>query len=148
MEKEIGRRSFFIKIFQYVSGISVVAFLGHILYRYLVPFYRKKKPSQKMFIGFIDEVGIGLSKGFHTPEGEHYLLVRKTKEHLVAYSSRCPHLGCRVRWEGKKKRFFCPCHNGIFDEKGIAIAGPPAKAGQRLAKLSLEIKNGVVYGVF
>nr|MBC8425653.1 Rieske 2Fe-2S domain-containing protein [bacterium] len=57
------------------------------------------------------------------------------------------HLGCQVYWEEDNNRFFCPCHSGVFDPQGIAIAGPPADAGQRLAEVPLKVDQvaGVLY---
>ena len=50
-----------------------------------------------------------------------------------------------MRWEGDENRFFCPCHRGVFDEDGLATAGPPADAGQRLAEVPLRVDAGVLY---
>jgi Rieske Fe-S protein len=75
------------------------------------------------------------------------ILIKRDAKQLRAFNSTCPHLGCRVHWESDRKRFFCPCHNGVFDEDGVAIEGPPAAAGQSLASLPLEVdsRSGVVY---
>ena len=39
----------------------------------------------------------------------------------------CTHLGCVPKYESHVKKFICPCHNGQFDQNGIAIAGPVSK---------------------
>lgn len=62
-----------------------------------------------------------------------------------ALSSVCPHLGCRVHWESQNRRFFCPCHNGVFDAEGKATAGPPADGGQKLANYSLAIEKHLLF---
>jgi Rieske Fe-S protein len=62
-----------------------------------------------------------------------------------ALSSTCPHLGCQVHWEPHNDRFFCPCHNGVFDPSGKATAGPPAEASQSLPTYSLRIENSLLY---
>ena len=49
-------------------------------------------------------------------------------DRFEAYSSTCPHLGCRVHWESEEGNFFCPCHRGVFDERGVGVSGPPADA--------------------
>ena len=64
---------------------------------------------------------------------------------FVAFSSICPHLGCQVNWELQNDRFFCPCHNGVFDRDGNATGGPPAAAGQRLPRYPLKIENGLLF---
>lgn len=55
---------------------------------------------------------------------------------LLAVSARCPHLACRVRWEAGEPenaqtepahnfgRFFCPCHDSVFNAAGIRYSGP------------------------
>lgn len=53
------------------------------------------------------------------------VLVLRTSESLRAFSLICTHLGCIVQWQADKKEFYCPCHDGRFDEFGDVIAGPP-----------------------
>jgi Rieske Fe-S protein len=57
---------------------------------------------------------------------------------VVALSNTCPHLGCKVHWEIRNQRFFCPCHQGVFDSDGVATAGPPAAEGKNLKKFSIR----------
>ena len=64
---------------------------------------------------------------------------------FLALSSVCPHLGCQVFWEAAKDRFFCPCHNGVFDSSGTATAGPPADANQSLTQYPTKIANEALY---
>jgi cytochrome b6-f complex iron-sulfur subunit len=52
-------------------------------------------------------------------------LVLRTSESLRAFSLVCTHLGCIVQWQGDKKEFYCPCHDGRYDEFGDVLAGPP-----------------------
>lgn len=44
---------------------------------------------------------------------------------FIAMSNICTHLGCRVRWIGDERIFFCPCHNGVFGPDGEVLDGPP-----------------------
>jgi cytochrome b6-f complex iron-sulfur subunit len=53
------------------------------------------------------------------------VLVLRTRESLRAFSLVCTHLGCLVEWQKDKKEFYCPCHDGRFDEFGDVLAGPP-----------------------
>ncbi|MCX6030927.1 MAG: Rieske (2Fe-2S) protein [Chloroflexi bacterium] len=53
------------------------------------------------------------------------VLVLRTAEGLRAFALICTHLGCIVQWQEGKKEFFCPCHQGIFDQFGEVISGPP-----------------------
>jgi menaquinol-cytochrome c reductase iron-sulfur subunit len=55
-----------------------------------------------------------------------YVLTQDGRE-FIAMSNICTHLGCRVRWVGDQGRFFCPCHNAVFDKDGAVVAGPPPR---------------------
>jgi len=52
-------------------------------------------------------------------------MVIRTPESIRAFSLICTHLGCIVEWQADKKEFYCPCHDGRFDEFGEVLAGPP-----------------------
>jgi len=52
-------------------------------------------------------------------------IVLRTAESIRAFSLVCTHLGCTVQWQADKKEFYCPCHDGRFDEFGEVLAGPP-----------------------
>lgn len=41
---------------------------------------------------------------------------------IDAYSSVCPHLGCRIRVDAGNSSFVCPCHRGVFDLHGQPIS--------------------------
>ncbi|HEY7714515.1 MAG TPA: Rieske (2Fe-2S) protein [Candidatus Binatia bacterium] len=112
---------------------------------FLIP-QRLAPRTRRIFAGQLDEFQVGTLKTLLDLQGNEILIKRDAKQ-LRAFNSTCPHLGCRVHWESDRKRFFCPCHNGVFDEDGVAIEGPPAAAGQSLASLPLEVdsRSGVVY---
>lgn len=45
----------------------------------------------------------------------------------VAYSGKCPHLGCGYKWRSHKllgQVFLCPCHLSIYDASGKVLDGP------------------------
>jgi len=112
---------------------------------FLIP--RRLAPrTRRIFAGQIDQFEVGAIKSVLDLQGNEILIKRDAQE-LRAFNSTCPHLGCRVHWENDRKRFFCPCHNGAFDQNGVATEGPPAAAGQSLATLPLEVdsRSGVVY---
>lgn len=71
---------------------------------------------------------------FRSPEGE-----------IIVYSPICPHLGCGYRWEDDKQRFFCPCHNSVFDLSGRVIAGP---APRPLDTLPAKIEQGQLFIIY
>lgn len=39
-------------------------------------------------------------------------------------STRCPHLGCQLEWNGDEKTWDCPCHGSRFDFRGNLIDNP------------------------
>jgi Rieske Fe-S protein len=92
---------------------------------------------------------VGDSVRYEGPSGETINIARQARtgsvDDFVALSSTCPHLGCQVRWEPQNDRFFCPCHNGVFNPSGVATGGPPGEAGQRLAEYPLKIEHGLLH---
>lgn len=94
-------------------------------------------------------VEVGEAVRYRGPSGETITIARRARngdaDDFIALSSTCPHLGCQVRWEGQNNRFFCPCHNGVFDPTGKAIAGPPGEAGQSLPRYDLRVENGILH---
>lgn len=94
----------------------------------------------------VDELPIGGSRLFHYPTEEApRILVRLGQERFVAYDQQCTHLLCPVLPQPEEGVLHCPCHNGYFDiETGRPIAGPPRRP---LARVQLEIRDGVVYAV-
>ncbi len=52
-------------------------------------------------------------------------LVIRTPESIRCFSLICTHLGCIVQWQEANQGFYCPCHEGRFDQFGEVIAGPP-----------------------
>lgn len=54
------------------------------------------------------------------------ILVRTPGGDLRAYRQTCTHLGCAVRWDGR--RLECPCHHGYFEiDRGFPVQGPPTR---------------------
>jgi Rieske Fe-S protein len=53
--------------------------------------------------------------------------VNKATVPYVAFSGKCPHLGCGYKWRSHKTRgqvFLCPCHLSIYDASGAVLDGP------------------------
>ena len=119
---------------------------------FLLPAERRPR-SQRIFLGFASSFARGESRVFKLPSGERIVIANTGAEDPVAgipfrgYSDRCPHLGCRVHYVGADGGYFCPCHNGVFDAHGVATAGPPAQAGQRLTPYELELDGNSLYAV-
>jgi Rieske Fe-S protein len=101
------------------------------------------------FVSETAGIEVGEAVRYRGPSGETITIARRARngdaDDFIALSSTCPHLGCQVRWEGQNNRFFCPCHNGVFDPTGKAIAGPPGEAGQSLPRYDLRVENGILH---
>jgi Rieske Fe-S protein len=74
----------------------------------------------------------------------------------VAFSGKCPHLGCGYKWRQHKTLgpvFLCPCHLSIFDASGKVIDGPAPRpldalpmrisADGEVEIIDMEFKAGV-----
>lgn len=141
----ISRRSW---LASFAMGIGLIASYGLFAiegFLFLLP-QRLRPPTRKLFAGQLDQFQVGALQAVRDLQGNE-ILVKRDDKGLRAFNATCPHLGCRVHWEADKKRFFCPCHNGVFNADGVATEGPPADAGQSLANVPLEVdeKSGVVY---
>lgn len=115
--------------------------------RFLYP----ARPRKEAWV-FLSEPGrlkLGDSVEFQAPTGEKIAVARLGDagdvDDFIALSSTCPHLGCQVHWEARNARFFCPCHNGVFDPSGKGTGGPPGDAGQDLPRYELKLENGLLY---
>ena len=141
----MSRRSWLASV---AMGVGLISSYGMFAVQgllFLLP-QRLKPPTRRFYAGQIDQFQIGALQGVLDLQGNE-ILVKRENQGLRAFNSTCPHLGCRVHWQAERQRFFCPCHNGVFNAEGVAIEGPPAAAGQSLAQVPLEVdqKSGVVY---
>lgn len=107
------------------------------------------EPTGWMFVTQVVHMKVGQVMSFRTPKGATVSIARQgpndTADDFMALSSTCPHLGCKVYWQARENRYFCPCHNGVFDTSGKATAGPPAEAGQELPSYALKVENGLLF---
>jgi len=123
-------------------------------------FFPSGANRQWLFVSDAEGIAPGESFSFQSPAGVDVMITRRagdsgsaeeslgeppSVDSFLALSSVCPHLGCRVHWEANNNRFFCPCHNGVFDADGVATAGPPAAEGQNLPHYTLQIVEGALY---
>lgn len=114
-------------------------------------FLYPSRPLRKawLFVTRVGQLGKGDALAYRSPAGQRITITRQgdgeTAEDFLALSSVCPHLGCQVHWEAHRDRFFCPCHNGVFDPQGKATEGPPAEAGQSLAHYPLKVEDGLLF---
>ena len=142
---EIGRRGFAAAL---VSGVGLAVsygLLGVYAVSYLLPVPSRRRRG-RLFIGRASDFAAGTVRPFVDQRGRALLLVAADGK-LRAFDTRCPHLGCQVHWRPAEQQFLCPCHQGVFGRDGVAIAGPPAAAGQSLAEAELDVdpRSGTVF---
>lgn len=131
-----------------LMGIGLVVSYGTLAFQvlsFLLPPNLKPR-TRRLFVGPMDRFAIDSVHTVRDLEGKE-ILIRRDEAGFKAFSSECPHLGCRVYWEADKQEFFCPCHRGVFNAEGRALSGPPADAGQSLypAPLVVDEESQVVY---
>ncbi len=121
---------------------TLAGFMGRFLY--------PARPGETgwMYVSDLASIPRGGSIGFRTPTGAEVVIARQGSgsqvDAFIALSRTCPHLGCQVHWEAHNNRFFCPCHNGVFNPQGVATEGPPAQASQSLNRYPLKVENGLL----
>ncbi len=138
-EEKQSRREF-IKGLGIVSAVVVA--MGTFVYNsfsYLLP-DRKKKTYHKYLVAKEDEISVGKAKEINL--GGKPVFVVRLEEGYKVFSGVCTHLGCIVRWEGNKSRFYCPCHQGIFNKQGEVTGGPPPRP---LDEYQVELDNNLVF---
>ena len=82
------------------------------------------------------------------PDSQHAAIFKEgvylmsSTDGLLAFSAKCPHLGCTVNFDAVSKKFKCPCHGSIFDASGKWISGP---AKRNLESLPIQkLPNGAI----
>lgn len=86
--------------------------------------------------------GVQVLDGYMTANRNYSAYLFRKGSKVVAYDPSCPHLGCRVEFKERKKRYICPCHGGVFDEEGNVLSGPPPKG---LSTLGTKIEGGKIW---
>lgn len=58
------------------------------------------------------------------------------------FDAKCTHLGCPFEWAEDSGSFFCPCHNGVFDQEGRVIGGP---APRPLDRYEYRVEEDILF---
>lgn len=125
------------------SGAVAVGVGGFVVFKYLEPIIGKGE-GKRVEIP-VTEVPVGKSK-IVVLKGQPTMVIHVKGGLFRAFSMKCPHLGCLVKWEENKQEFLCPCHAGRFDSLGKVISGPPPRA---LDSFPVSVSEGkiIVEGV-
>jgi thiosulfate dehydrogenase [quinone] large subunit len=95
--------------------------------------------SPPTVIAAVDDVAVGSSTSFTTPDGSAAYLLRPSTDTFLAFLAACTHQGCPVT--PADSGFRCPCHGSAFDGDGQVTAGPATKP---LIKVPVHVVDGQV----
>ena len=110
--------------------------------RFITP--KKRDVMRRIFALNLDELPINATRKYKDLRGADLIIVRTGERDVKAMSTVCTHLGCTVYWEKDKKEFYCPCHQGRFDQDGNVVSGPPPRALDSY-KVEIQDKNVFIY---
>lgn len=140
MEEQEGtsRRSFLSFVIWAVGGLISMGVGVPALIYVVAPSIQKKAAEAWIRVGSISKIEMGTPTlfklkikrqvGWNVNEEELSVYVNTDNgRDFVALSNICTHLGCRVRWVSDQGKFFCPCHNAVFDKDGAVVSGPPPR---------------------
>jgi len=126
------RRGFFKNLLSYLLYV-----LGGLCLAYpVLSFMRFRKSSARTVIFHPDEQHSKLSF-------KQGVYLTKHNNSLLALSAQCPHLGCILNFDQKKKEFHCPCHGSKFDSNGKRLAGP-ARTNMKQVPLTKKANGDIV----
>lgn len=137
-EKEVSRRDFLGVSILVMGGLIGLGFLVPAIAYIIGPALGRKESQEWIRLGSTSKVEVGTPTLFkvkieqqtgwivNEEELSVYVFTEDGREY-IAMSNVCTHLGCRVRWISDENKFFCPCHNAIFDERGFVVSGPPPR---------------------
>ncbi|MFQ6082289.1 MAG: ubiquinol-cytochrome c reductase iron-sulfur subunit [Candidatus Aminicenantia bacterium] len=128
------RRQFLNTLF----GGWVLAFFSTLLYpiiKFIVPPYRE---PDEVILPFADYKDMEPYSTRNFVWGTKPGILLKKENHYQAFVGVCTHFDCNVTYLPEKRKFYCACHEGWYDENGVNIAGPPPAP---LRQLIVEI-NG------
>ena len=126
------------KFLNSLLGGWVIAFFSTLIYpviKFVFPPYRE---PDEVILPFAEFKNMPLYSARNFSWGSKPGILLKKENGFEAFIGVCTHFDCNVTWLPEKRKFFCACHEGWYDENGINIAGPPPAP---LQKLIVEIKG-------
>jgi cytochrome b6-f complex iron-sulfur subunit len=136
----MDRRNAIKNVFTFIPlgvGFAGITAMG---VRFITP--KKRDVMRRIFALNLDELPINATRKYKDLRGADLIIVRTGERDVKAMSTVCTHLGCTVYWEKDKKEFYCPCHQGRFDQEGNVVSGPPPRA---LDSYKVEIQDNNVF---
>ena len=74
----------------------------------------------------VEDISNG-SGGIVNYNGENVGVYKDDKGEIYTVSTKCPHLGCELKWDANDLAWDCPCHGSRFDYKGNLLNSPSTK---------------------
>jgi cytochrome b6-f complex iron-sulfur subunit len=127
---DAGRRT----ILDWLLGISAAGALLAVVYPVIHFIFPPRRASGRskgaVLAGRASELPPG--SGLVFPLGARpAILVHTADGEWRAFSARCTHLSCTLRYREDLGLLFCPCHDGRFDRTGKNVGGPPPPGHSR-----------------
>ncbi len=148
------RRRFIARVFWFAIGVVSVGLITPLVVYMLGPLLESGGAEEWVRLGAMDdfrpsqpkrvEVALRRKDAWVTEDYRLTAWVVRTAEKFMAYDPHCTHLGCAYRWVAESERFFCPCHDGVFDIDGCVISGPPPRP---LDTYQYAVKDGALYAI-
>lgn len=104
------------------SGITFAGVFATILAYVWPPLEKQRGSTEPVLVAKVDEIKVGEAKS--VMYGSSPVLVVHLHGGWVGLKATCPHLGCIVKWEGKRQGIVCPCHGAVFNTHGQVLSGP------------------------
>ena len=137
--KPSSRRDFLLRFG--AVGALILALGGFIRHLFLFFAPQKKEADiHKYLVGKVDEIPIGSAKEISIQDKPVFVV--HLDSGFKVFSGVCTHLGCIVKWEPNNNRFYCPCHQGVFDAEGRVTAGPPPRD---LDQFEVELDRNLIF---
>ena len=152
-QEKVPRRTFLGFMIWAIGGlISMGVGVPAIIY-VIAPSIQRKATEDWIRVGSTSKIELGTPTlfkvkikrqvGWNVNEEElSVYVITENGRDFQALSNICTHLGCRVRWVSDQEKFFCPCHNAIFDKDGAVVSGPPPKP---LDQFQVKVENDQLY---
>ncbi len=150
--KEVSRRGFLSTLTWAIGALIGAGFTLPALAYIIGPALEEQATDEWIPLGLSNKVELGVPTLFKTTierqtgwivnqeELSVYVITRDGRE-FTAMSNICTHLGCRVRWIEDRTQFFCPCHNGVFNQLGEVVSGPVPRP---LDRYEVKVEDGQI----
>jgi Rieske Fe-S protein len=151
-DSSTDRRRWFVRMVWAVIGLVAAPVGGVVGGAALSPSLTRRRESW-IPAAPLDDLDVGVLKTTHvqavrqdgylrTIERDVVFLTKAEDGSVIALSSVCTHLGCRVAWDARGERLRCPCHGGVFTSDGHVQAGPPPRP---LSAIPTRTIDGIVH---